>query len=131
MGMGLNGARILYVEDEPMVREVTSLFLARAGYEVESAADGHIALERIAPDVSAFDMVITDCQMPRIGGVELVQRLREIAFPGRIIVFSSSLDPTLSAKFLALGVHGLVHKGTTPQALLGALKAAESRPASE
>ncbi len=67
--------RVLVVDDEISIREVTSAMLADLGYEVLTAVDGQDALEilsRFTPDV-----VITDLQMPRLSGFELVEIMRE------------------------------------------------------
>ena len=94
----------------------------RAGYHVEAATDGQDAWDKIASDLGAFDLVITDCGMPFLNGLELVKRLRERNFPGRIIVFSAGLDEATSAKFVALRVDAMVPKGTAARVLLSEVK---------
>jgi len=111
-------ARVLCVDDQPAVREVITAFLSNAGYNAESAVDGQDAWNKISPDLDAFKLVITDCQMPFLTGLELVKLLRQRNFPGRIIVFSSGLDDALTAEFLALGVDAIVPKGTSAAYLL-------------
>jgi DNA-binding NtrC family response regulator len=67
--------RVLVVDDEEAVRETVSRYLSRGGHEVETAPDGAAALE--AFDRRAFDVVVTDLNMPRLGGVDLVRRVKE------------------------------------------------------
>jgi CheY-like chemotaxis protein len=117
-----NPIRVLWVDDQPTVREVTEIFLSRAGYDVESAANGEAAWEKIGRDIDAFDLVITDCQMPLLNGVELVKRLRERNFAGRIIVFSSGLDSDLTNEFRALQVDAIVPKGSPAAELLSTVQ---------
>jgi two-component system, OmpR family, response regulator MprA len=66
--------RILVVDDEPTVRAALQRALALERYEVDLAADGHEALERLA----AFppDAVLLDVAMPRLDGLEVCRRLR-------------------------------------------------------
>jgi two-component system, OmpR family, response regulator MprA len=66
--------RILVVDDEPAVRAALQRALALERYEVDLAADGHEALERLA----AFppDAVLLDVAMPRLDGLEVCRRLR-------------------------------------------------------
>ena len=67
--------RLLVVDDETSIREVTSAMLAEQGYEVLTAEDGQQALEllpRFRPD-----LVITDLRMPRLSGFELLEIIRE------------------------------------------------------
>lgn len=68
--------RVLVVEDEDSVRHFTARLLAAEGYTVTEATDGVEALERWDSD-PAFDVVVTDVVMPRMGGRVLVDRLRQ------------------------------------------------------
>src|SRR4051812_39508509 len=68
--------RVLVVDDDADVRELISLVLSQAGYEVDEAADGFAALSKVShvrPDV-----VVTDLRMPGMSGVDLLQRIRRI-----------------------------------------------------
>jgi two-component system cell cycle sensor histidine kinase/response regulator CckA len=68
--------RVLVVEDEESVRHFTSRLLTAEGYRVTEASDGVEALQRWESE-PAFDVVVTDVVMPRIGGRVLVDRLRQ------------------------------------------------------
>jgi two-component system, OmpR family, response regulator MprA len=67
-------ARILVVDDEPAVQQALARALTLERYEVEQAADGVRALERIAAD--PYDAVVLDVSMPRIDGLEVCRRMR-------------------------------------------------------
>ena len=67
--------RILIVEDEAHVLRIMSLWLARNGYEILEAEDGAVALEIL--DREHVDIIISDMNMPRINGLELVRLVRE------------------------------------------------------
>src|SRR5919108_3034960 len=64
---------VLLVEDDPVVRRVAGRALARAGLSVVEARDGYEALELASGPV---DLVVADLVMPRMGGHELIRRLR-------------------------------------------------------
>jgi CheY-like chemotaxis protein len=66
--------RILLVEDAPSLRYAFGRLLRLYGYDVCEATDGVEALERV-PGFQP-ELVVTDLMMPRMGGVELIQRLR-------------------------------------------------------
>src|SRR5437867_984356 len=66
--------RVLVVDDEPAVRSALERALRLEGYEVELAADGAEALDRIA--AASPDAVLLDVLMPRVDGVEACRRLR-------------------------------------------------------
>src|SRR5688500_6983839 len=78
--------RILYADDLRELREVASMSFRRDGHDIECFPDGALALTRIKDD-PAFDLVITDHHMPNLNGLEFVTQLRELNFPGKIMVF--------------------------------------------
>ena len=82
------GKHILVVDDEPGVREVMTQVLRMDGHSVSEAGDGAEALELFSHD--PFDLVITDYEMPRMKGDELVDRVRRLIPRQRIIMVSGS-----------------------------------------
>lgn len=89
--------RILVVDDEEPVREVIGRRLAREGHRVQGAADGAQAWEAFQRD--GFDVVITDLNMPRLGGMELIRRVKESAAQTVTIVLTGygTLDSAVEA----------------------------------
>src|SRR4029079_16514143 len=67
-------ARILLVEDDPSIREVTAIGLGAAGFVVVTAADGVEGLERFRAD--PFDLVLLDVMLPRMDGYEVCRQIR-------------------------------------------------------
>ena len=67
--------RILVVDDEEQIRRVLKLTLERAGYEVDTAADGNEAVAVFDP--ARHDLVITDIVMPFVSGVGVVSALKQ------------------------------------------------------
>jgi two-component system chemotaxis response regulator CheY len=61
------------VDDSASVRQMVSFTLRTAGYEVVEAADGAQALERLQ---APLHLILTDLNMPRMDGIELVKRVR-------------------------------------------------------
>jgi PAS domain S-box-containing protein len=73
----LTGVRILLAEDGPDNRRLISFHLQRAGADVETAENGRLAMERlIGAGADAFDIVITDVQMPEMDGLTMTRQLR-------------------------------------------------------
>ncbi|MDX1659165.1 MAG: response regulator [Nitriliruptorales bacterium] len=68
-------ARVLVVDDEPDLRFLLRRLFEAQGYEVDEAVDGVAALERCREN--APDLVVTDGDMPRMDGGELIRQLRE------------------------------------------------------
>ena len=67
-------ARILLVEDDPSIREVTAIGLGAAGFDVTTAADGVEGLERFQAE--PFDLVLLDVMLPRLDGYEVCRQIR-------------------------------------------------------
>jgi two-component system cell cycle sensor histidine kinase/response regulator CckA len=65
--------RILLVDDETSIRQLTTEMLTRAGYEVDTAVDGASGWEAI--QANRYDLLITDNFMPKITGIEMIKKL--------------------------------------------------------
>jgi len=66
--------RILLCDDEIHIIRAAEFKLTRAGFEVECVSDGQFGWEAIERQVP--DLLITDCQMPRLSGLQLIERVR-------------------------------------------------------
>jgi len=70
---------VLYVEDEPMIREFFAIELEDAGFEIVTAADGTSALQALNSDTSRFCVLITDINLGAgPDGWEVARRAREL-----------------------------------------------------
>jgi len=69
--------RILVAEDNPALGQVIRFNLERAGFDVQVAGNGEEAAQLMAGQ--AFDLVVTDLQMPRMNGEQLCQHIRTVA----------------------------------------------------
>jgi DNA-binding response OmpR family regulator len=102
---------ILLAEDEKSVALAVTFALKRDGHKVEVATDGEQALAKLAADdPEAIDLLITDNNMPRMSGLELVRRLRETSFRGKILVLSAHLTPQNCEAYESLGVDSMMPK---------------------
>jgi len=88
--------RVLFADDEPSIQELMRLELPRFGHEVTICPDGVTALAVL--DQSEFDCVIVDLDMPGAGGLDVIQRVREIApdTESVIITGKSSLETAVA-----------------------------------
>jgi CheY-like chemotaxis protein len=90
---GARAARILIIDDEPVLRVTFKYLLEEEGYRVWVAANGREGLDlfsRVHPDV-----VITDMVMPELDGAETIRRLRALAPRLPIIAMSGAVDERL------------------------------------
>jgi len=102
--------KILAVDDEPSITESMRFIFASPRYQLTSAEDGDDALSRLAADPDTYDVVITDNNMPNVSGVELVQKLRERSFAGKIMVLSAHLSSELRAAYKKMAVDAMIDK---------------------
>jgi DNA-binding NtrC family response regulator len=79
--------RTLVVDDDDAVRYTVRGFLEHARLEVDEAVDGVDALEKI--ESKGYDLVVTDIQMPRMDGLELLEKIRQRAAPPKVIVITA------------------------------------------
>lgn len=119
--------RILYADDMRELREVARISLTREGHQVACVGDGQEALDLVTADPNAYDIVITDHQMPRLNGIELVTRLRELPYTGKVLIFCSELGPAVNAAYQRLRVDRILYKPVFPSELRQVL--AELHPA--
>jgi DNA-binding NtrC family response regulator len=81
--------RILVVDDDNDVRQLSVDVLIDSGYEVEAAKDGAAGWEALQTE--DFDLVITDNKMPRMTGIEMLERLRAARMTVPVIMATSHL----------------------------------------
>lgn len=80
------------VEDDPGVRELIQVSLEERGYAVATAPNGVEALSLCRARGRPFDLVITDVIMPHMGGIDLVQALRESEPRTKVLFVSGYSD---------------------------------------
>ena len=113
---------VLVVDDEPTIAEVVSRYLQRAGYETRIAVDGAAALA--CANERRPDLVVLDLMLPKIGGLEVMRRLRE-SDPSRlpIILLTAKGDESDRIVGLRLGADDYVVKPFSPAELVARVDA--------
>jgi CheY-like chemotaxis protein len=108
--------RILYADDLPELRDLARTLFNREGHGVDCCADGSLALAEITSN-HEYDLVVTDHHMPNMNGLEFVRKLRELAFRGKIMVFSSELSDSVAHQYREQNVDRILYKPIIPSAL--------------
>lgn len=102
--------RVLIVDDEKIKRVTLADDLAAHGYEVETAADGEEALERLR--ARHFDVVVADVKMPRVDGLELLRYIKqgEQAPATDVIMMTAYGSIQLAVESMKLGAYDFITK---------------------
>jgi two-component system chemotaxis response regulator CheY len=110
--------RILAVDDSAAMRQMVEVTLTGAGYTVLKAADGREAMALAQSDT--FDLVITDVNMPNMGGIALVRQLR--ALPAYrftpMLVLTTESGSEVKNEGREAGATGWIVKPFNPERLL-------------
>jgi CheY-like chemotaxis protein len=112
--------RILYVDDEYPLRRLCEVVLVRAGYDVDTAADGMEAWEALQH--LQYHLLITDYDMPRLTGLQLATRARNAGMRLPIVLSSGSPEALHSAVGSRLGFAACLPKPFGIQALMKAVE---------
>jgi len=115
--------RVLIVDDEENIRQMTRLALETAGYEVGEAASGLEAFAIIGGDDS-WDAVLLDQKMPGMVGIEVLRRIKVMLPSVQVIMMTASASVELAIESMKLGATDFVRKPMTPEILRNALTAA-------
>jgi two-component system response regulator MtrA len=117
-------ARILLVEDDPSIREVTSIGLRNAGFTVTTASDGQQGLERFTAE--PFDLILLDVMLPRLDGLEVCRAIRRTStIP--IVMLTARADTIDVVVGLEAGADDYVKKPFEVPELVARLRAALRR----
>lgn len=119
----LHGKRILIVDDEPMIRRVTSRLLNIRGATALSASDGHQAIELFAADPQAIACVLLNVSMPYINGIDVAAELFALRPDTPVLLVSGYSVPEITSRARGLPIAGVLQKPFTSAGLLEAVSA--------
>jgi two-component system response regulator ChvI len=103
------GKRVLVVDDDAFFRESLAQNLADAGFNVETAEDGELALSQLSNGESP-DLVILDWKMPGLTGIEVLRRVRQDGVETPVIFLTTLTDQIYEESALASGAVDFVEK---------------------
>jgi CheY-like chemotaxis protein len=112
-----HGENVLYVDDDEVMVVMVERLLERLGYAVTCLHDPARAIEvvRVAPH--AFDIVVSDLNMPELSGLDVARALHRIRADLPVIISSGNLPDQLQNEAREAGVRALVHKQYTLEEL--------------
>ena len=113
--------RVLLVDDERAITSNLAPFLERAGFEVAVAADGEEALDQV--DRFSPQLIVLDVLMPRLGGREVLRRLRQEGNWTPVILLTQVGESTERAMALEEGADDYLNKPFDPHELVARIRA--------
>ncbi|MBD9680840.1 response regulator [Pseudomonas sp. PDM18] len=115
-------SRILIVDEQPLTREALRLLLENDRHEVVGEADNGPSALQQARDCNP-DIMILDLSIPRLGGLEVVQRLATQESRVKTLVLTSQDSEYFAGRCVSAGATGFVSKQADPQEVLLAVRA--------
>jgi CheY-like chemotaxis protein len=117
---GSRSLRVLIVDDEQPVRRFVERVLSEAGHVTVTAAGGKEALEIVAKS-AAFDVLLTDVNMPHMMGDELARRLRQVQPSVKVLYLTGFADQLFKEKVTLWQDEAFLDKPCSVSGLLQAL----------
>jgi DNA-binding response OmpR family regulator len=114
------GERILVVDDEPMLRKLLADTLALEDFEVATAEDAESALKLM--EKRSFDAAVLDIMMPKVTGIELLKRIREINKELPVIILTAYASKESAIEALRLGAHDYLEKPPERERLIHSIR---------
>ncbi len=117
---------ILVVDDEPVNREIIGEYLDDPTYALAMAEDGQDAWEQLAAASEPFDLIVLDRMMPRMGGMELLHKVKADARFRHVpvIMQTAASSPEQVREGIAAGAYYYLTKPYDPEALIAVVHAA-------
>ena len=115
--------KVLIVDDEKSMRITLSEFLKQEGYEIDSASDAFQAFQMM--DEKEYDILVTDVIMPKITGIELLERIRAKSQKIQIIIMTGEPTVDTAVKAVQNGANDYLTKPIKKENFLSAIKHAE------
>ncbi len=114
---------LLIVDDDDIVRLVTTRMLERSGFTVLAAADGAAGVEVYRANAGGIRAVLLDMTMPRMDGRDTFLALRAFDPGVRVILASGYSEQDATGQFGESGLAGFIQKPYTPDELLASVRA--------
>lgn len=113
------GKRIMVVEDDPGLMTLYRLLLHGHGYRVISAEDGDEALETFEREHRDIDLLIADVCLPRVGAVEMLERMKRSGPMPRVLICSGAVEYDVELQLREAGAEWFLPKPFRHRQMIG------------
>ena len=104
------GKTILLIDDEELVINISEMMLKKLGYKVLKSHNGYEGIQLFEANKTGIDLIISDLEMPKMNGNEVLRRLREIDPEIKVMLSSGSLVDKDEQNIINKGFNGLLKK---------------------
>lgn len=114
--------KVLLVDDHHVIRDGIKLYFnGHAEFEIaDEAENGEVALQLM--NQNQYDILISDVQMPKLSGLDLMENVKESYPSQKVLVLSGRDDPGAINKMISLGANGYILKSAPKEELFQAIK---------
>jgi len=102
--------KVLYVEDEKVVREATSMILLNLFQDIILCEDGEQGYDTFIKNQDSIDLIITDIMMPKLNGIDMIDKIRDINKDVPVIIFSAYEDKNNHINSVKLNISYYLNK---------------------
>jgi two-component system, cell cycle sensor histidine kinase and response regulator CckA len=120
--MNIRKETLLVVEDELMLLDLLKSLFEDEGYTVIAAKDGEEAVKIFRAQGNAIALVMTDMGLPKLGGWEVFQKLREMNPGVKVILASGFVDAAVKEDLMNRGAADVFQKPYVPQMILDRIR---------
>ncbi len=105
-------ASILFADDEQAIRDLVKTYLEKYGYKITTCKNGEEAWKIFNSDPQQWDLVVTDQNMPKMTGMDLIDKIRRIRTDIPIILATGYSENISAHDFISLNISAMLHKPT-------------------
>ena len=113
---------ILFVDDDPDLREIVTDQLTASGYDVDAAEDGEVAIDRLQQ--KKYEVVLLDITMPNKNGMDVLRFTKDHSMPCKVIMLTGMVGLSVAIESIKLGAADYITKPYNMDYLLASIKRA-------
>jgi two-component system, NtrC family, response regulator AtoC len=117
--------RVLLVDDDESLRRLVPHQLTRSGFEVNTAANGNEAIEKVRE--TDFDVVLLDIRMPGLSGIDTLRQIRQVEDPPEVIMLTADTSLSAGIEAMRLGAYDYLSKPSTMEEIEAVVRKAEEK----